>query len=231
MAKQYASPRTSTSPKQKPKAPALPDPHRRLIRLSLDLHDGPMQDLVAVGFALERLRHDIESAGNVQLLQQVDDVREQLVGVERALRAMAEARSDEAQHTTLAALVDQEIARFCRLGSVDVELDIDPTLETDTDSQRIALHRVLREALSNVTRHAEAKSVVVRLFEEDDTIFLEVRDDGIGFETRPTKRRNGIGLRGMRDRLRLLGGSLTVESKPGGPTRIVAAVNRWHEGV
>jgi signal transduction histidine kinase len=231
MAKQYATPRAGTSAaKRKPKPAALPDPHRRLIRMSLDLHDGPMQDLVAVGFALERLRHDLSDAPDGErFLVQVDDVREQLVMVERALRAMAEARADEAQQTTLAALVDQEIARFCRLGSVDVELDVDSTLETDTDSQRIALHRVLREALSNVARHAQAGNVSIRLYETDDVIYLEVADDGIGFDTRPGKRKSGIGLRGMRDRLRLLGGSLKVESAPGGPTRITAAVNRWHD--
>ena len=69
----------------------------------------------------------------------------------------------------------------------------------------------------------------MRLYEEDDVIHLIVTDDGVGFETRSGRRRSGIGLRGMRDRLRLLGGTLTVESSPGGPTTISAAVNRWHD--
>lgn len=231
MAKQYAAPRSGAgTAKPAPTPPVLADPQRRLIRMSLDLHDGPMQDLVAVGFALERLRHELtELPGHETLVPQLDDIREQLVAVERSLRVMAEAQADEAQLTTLAALVDQEIARFCRLGSVNVELDVDSLLETDTDSQRIALHRVLREALSNVTRHAQAKNVRVRLYEEDDVIHLVVHDDGIGFETGAGNRRNGIGLRGMRDRLRLLGGTLTVESTPGGPTTISAGVHRWHD--
>jgi len=103
-------------------------------------------------------------------------------------------------------------------------------LETDTDSQRIALHRVLREALTNVSRHANASKVVVRLYEEGDVIYLQVADDGDGFEARPIRRRSaGIGLRGMRERLRLLGGSLQIDSRPGGPTTITAAVHRWRD--
>ena len=66
--------------------------------MSLDLHDGPMQDLVAVGFALERLRHELtQLPSHEKLVPQVDDIRQQLVVVERSLRAMAEARADEAQ--------------------------------------------------------------------------------------------------------------------------------------
>ena len=69
----------------------------------------------------------------------------------------------------------------------------------------------------------------MRLYEEREVIYLQVSDDGIGF-TPAIQRRGatqGLGLEGMYDRLQLLGSTLHVESRPGGPTTITAAVRRW----
>lgn len=204
---------------------------RGLRRLSLDLHDGPMQDLVAVGFALERLRRDVGElpVDSHALSLQVDGIREQLSAIESTLRELAGDQTDRASATTLAALVADEIARFEQLDDARVALELEEQVETETDSQRIALHRVLHEALTNVYKHARAKNVTVRLYEERDVIVLEVVDDGIGFTPELLRRgaTNGLGLEGMYDRLRLLGSTLQVESSPGGPTTITAAVRRW----
>ncbi len=204
---------------------------RGLRRLSLDLHDGPMQDLVAVGFALERLRRDVSQlpAGSQELSLQVDGIRDQLSTIESALRELAGDQTDRACDTTLAELLADEVARFEQLDDALVALEMDQTIETETDSQRIALHRVLREALTNVHKHARADNVTVRLYEDRDVIYLQVIDDGIGFTPEILRRgaTNGLGLEGMYDRLRLLGSTLQIESTPGGPTTVTAAVRRW----
>jgi two-component system NarL family sensor kinase len=205
---------------------AKPD-RRRLLRLSLDLHDGPMQDLMALGFSLERLRRDIEElpVDTGGLGVQIDGIREQLSDIEVALREMASAEADNARAASLADLVTDEIARFRRLDDAELQLDIDETIETETDSQRIVLHRVLREALSNINKHADASTVSIELFEADEVVYLRVSDDGVGFD--PAGERGGLGLNGMQDRLRLLGSRLDIESRPGGPTTVTAAVRRW----
>jgi len=205
---------------------AKPD-RRRLLRLSLDLHDGPMQDLMALGFSLERLRRDIEELpGDTEPLgTQIDGIREQLSDIEVALREMASAEAHNARGASLAELIAEEIARFRRLDDAELQLDIDETLETETDSQRIVLHRVLREALSNINKHAQAAIVSIQLFEADDVIYLRVGDNGVGFD--PAGEHGGLGLSGMQDRLRLLGSRLDIDSRPGGPTTVTAAVRRW----
>jgi signal transduction histidine kinase len=214
----------------KPQAGArAPEPQRRLLRLTLDLHDGPMQDLVAVGFALERLRQDlgtlpVESDG---LLRQIDGIRDQLVDVEADLRAMAADHAAQARQTSFARLLSDELERFRKLDEATVVVDADTRIEPDTDSQRIALQRVLHEALTNVHKHAQASRVDVRLYEADEVIHLEVTDDGSGFDALAQRRSRGLGLSGMQSRLKLLGGSLRVDSRPGGPTTIAAAVRRW----
>ena len=79
-------------------------------------------------------------------------------------------------------------------------------------------------------RHAAAKNVLIELVGTDECIELSVVDDGIGFdpaawEQNPPGR--SIGLHGMRKRVRMLGGSLTVRSQPGGPTVVTASIARW----
>ena len=94
---------------------------------------------------------------------------------------------------------------------------MDERIEPETDSQRIALHRVLREALTNVNKHAGASHVTVRLYEQDDVIYLQVSDDGVGFDPVVARgRSDSLGLNGMYERLRLLGSELSVDSRPAG---------------
>jgi signal transduction histidine kinase len=95
---------------------------------------------------------------------------------------------------------------------------------------KIALYRILQEALSNAYRHAGANRQWVRLWGEGDIICLEVEDQGKGFEPPPlegpqaTERVEHIGLRGMRDRVALLGGTFQLFSQPGKGTRITVKV-------
>ena len=205
------------------------EPQRRLLRLSLDLHDGPMQDLVAVGFALERLRREIGSLPleSSELLHQIDGIRDQLVDVEAELREMAAEQAAKARRTSFARQLSDELERFRKIDEAKVVVDADTRIEPETDSQRIALQRVLHEALTNVHKHARATEVVVRLHEEDEVIYLSVTDDGVGFEPSDAGDADGLGLDGMSDRLRLLGSRLEISSKPGGPTTVTAAVRRW----
>jgi signal transduction histidine kinase len=186
-----------------------------------------MQDLMAVGFSLERLRRDIEELplDTRGLSLQVEGIRDQLSDIEVALREMASAQADSARAGSIADLLADEIARFRRLDDAEVHLDVDETIETETDSQRIVLHRVLREALTNINKHAQASTVSVRLFESEEVVYLVVSDDGVGFD--PSRLNGGLGLDGMHDRLQLLGSTLDVESRPGGPTTVTAAVRRW----
>jgi signal transduction histidine kinase len=82
------------------------------------------------------------------------------------------------------------------------------------------VYRVVQEALTNVARHAGARSVSVRLACDEATVELRVHDDGIGLAA--PLRAEGLGLRGMRERAALLGGSVEVESQRGVGTTITA---------
>lgn len=99
-------------------------------------------------------------------------------------------------------------------------------LEAATEA---TLLRVAQEALANVRKHARARTVALTLTYLDDAVRLDVRDDGVGFELELDRDRDpwhasGFGLSGMRERLELNGGTLTVESAPGRGTTIAAAL-------
>lgn len=89
--------------------------------------------------------------------------------------------------------------------------------------------RLVQEALNNVAKHAAASSVTVRVALAGGELRVAVADDGGGFEPRAVGH-EGSGLRGMRDRVELFGGHIEVDSRPGGGTRIAAAVPCRHTG-
>jgi signal transduction histidine kinase len=108
-------------------------------------------------------------------------------------------------------------ARFLNL------LEQDPALGGDRDTH---VFRVVQEALTNIARHAGAQSVAVELTEAADEMVVTVSDDGRGFQTEPGWSAGSLGLLGMRERARLLGGSLELYSEPGFGTRVTLHVPR-----
>jgi len=86
-----------------------------------------------------------------------------------------------------------------------------------------ALYRIVQESLTNIVKHAQAHNVSIVLGRKSNTVSVIVEDDGVGFDPdRP--REGGLGLIGMRERVSLIGGRLTIESRPGAGTTFVAEV-------
>jgi len=94
-----------------------------------------------------------------------------------------------------------------------------------------AVYRIIQEALTNVARHAHAKRVWVGLTARGDELRLEVRDDGVGLPAdNGASRPSGIGLIGIRERVRALGGTVSLSSGPGGGACLRASVPMPREG-
>ncbi|MDP2952073.1 MAG: sensor histidine kinase, partial [Chloroflexota bacterium] len=107
---------------------------------------------------------------------------------------------------------------------------IKASFETSGDEQRLpsqmetALFRVVQEAITNIAKHAEADNVVISLEFNHSTISIEVEDDGRGFDiaslSRAADKSGGLGLMGMKERIGLLDGTLTIDSEPSRGTRL-----------
>ena len=87
-----------------------------------------------------------------------------------------------------------------------------------------SLYRVIQESLANIARHSQAQKVEISLNYEEQTIQIQVRDDGIGFDVGGQP--SGLGLRSMRERIDLIKGDMQITSNPGGGTliKVVAPV-------
>jgi signal transduction histidine kinase len=91
---------------------------------------------------------------------------------------------------------------------------------------------VVEEAVANAKKHARAKTIVIRLRVENQLLWIEVRDDGVGFDADAARRRREaghMGLLNMQDRAEYLGGHFSIESHPGAGTRVRLEIplNQW----
>jgi DNA-binding NarL/FixJ family response regulator len=106
-----------------------------------------------------------------------------------------------------------------RSSETEVEVKAENVSETLPDPLMVCIYRVVQEAVNNAQRHARAKNVTVELRETDTAVQIQIKDDGTGFDG---KRMRGIGLLGMEERVKRLGGTLAIDSAPGAGTTIRA---------
>lgn len=205
---------------------------RRLQRLALDVHDGPMQNLAVIGFSLgtlrQRLRTVVPSEHRSKLDAGLKQITEELGKVEADLRVLIGALEDGvAGSVPLREALEAEIRGFGERSDATVSFRFDENAHAETDSQRIALQSVTRAALANVAKHAGATEVSVTLTASDEMLRLEIKDNGCGFAADGPPKPGRFGLAGMRRRVEMLGGELQVTSAPGGPTVVSASLEAW----
>jgi signal transduction histidine kinase len=104
-------------------------------------------------------------------------------------------------------------SEFTRRTHLPVIFESDETLPVLPDTYTITLYRTLQEALTNVIKHAQASQVWVDLSMDDDQITLTIQDNGIGIAEKKSES-YGIGLAGLRERITIAGGTLTLNSRP-----------------
>ena len=209
---------------------------RLLVRLGFDIHDGPLQQVYALAQDVRLLREQVDalvaSEHRRQLAGRFDDLDAQLAELHVDLRDLAHSLEPRSLlQLPLPDAVERELSVLGRRTGIATSLTVDGSFEDLTASQRIALLRVLQEALSNVRQHSGAREVAVALRQEARGVCMAIRDDGHGFDPeqmRPdAEGKSGIGLVGMRERLRLLDGRLELDSAVGGPTVLRAILPAW----
>jgi len=215
-------------------------PHRilsvteeELSRIILDIHDGPVQYLFAALSLLARMQHQLDSE-QIDRLALQSNLNQVSLMVETSLREiksfLGTFRPPEFHTRSLLPIIQGLVIQHEEWSGSTVELTVEALPDEISLPVKIALYRILQEALSNAYRHAGVDHHWVRLWTENDLICLQVIDKGKGFKPPPldgpmaTEREEHIGLRGMRDRVALLGGSFSLFSAPGKGTRIEVKV-------
>jgi signal transduction histidine kinase len=204
---------------------AQDDERRRIAR---ELHDETGQSLTGLLVGLRTIEASRALPEAIELAQQLRSIAAETLEALRALvSGLHPSILDELGLSAAVARHAQQVARLhgmeIDLGFEEVESDGVPPIVQNT------IYRVLQESLTNVVRHAGTRTAAVRLARKSDSIELRVRDQGRGVRVEPlgrsaSRQRRGLGLRGMRERAELLGGSLRVESRAGEGTTVICRI-------
>jgi PAS domain S-box-containing protein len=193
-------------------------------RIARELHDDFSQRLALQGVGLGQLLTKLPESGT----EGRDKVKELLranFDLSRDIHSLShQLHSSTLEHVGLASALKGLCDQVSRTHKIRVEFtgrDVPSEIPKDV---ALCLFRVAQEALSNVVKHSQAAQARAELFGENNQIRLRILDAGLGFETASRNRHSGIGLVGMRERLRLVGGVLAVESSPRQGTEILGIV-------
>ncbi|MGO3706026.1 sensor histidine kinase [Microbacterium gubbeenense] len=192
-------------------------------RISRDIHDTVAQALSSIRLLAHAGAARSEDEGAARTLEQVESLAgDSLADVRRIIAALAPA---ELEDDALAAALSRMLDRVRDEAGLAAELHVDQSLPMLPTEVEVALLRTAQSALANVRLHAQATRVVMSLIDAEDSVRLDITDDGVGFdmaewERAPDAASASYGLRFMRSRLRELGGGLDIESAPGEGTAV-----------
>jgi signal transduction histidine kinase len=190
-------------------------------RIARDLHDDMNQRLGLLAFGLSQLSGKLP-AGEAKL--EIQELWQQTSGLSQDVHRLShELHPATLEQLGLVAAARALCAEFSKKQGVEVyftEHDVPPQLPEQVP---LCLYRVLQESLQNIAKHSEASVVKVELDGGRDGVHLTVEDDGIGFDP-ANQGQGGLGLLSMRERLRLVGGSIRIDSAPSQGTSVKVLV-------
>jgi two-component system, NarL family, sensor histidine kinase DevS len=190
-------------------------------RLARELHDETGQALTSILLGLRAVE---ESEGTDEMRRAASDLRELVVATLQDVRRLAvQLRPKALDDFGLAPALERLAQTFAEATEMHVDVEArlgDERLPAEVET---TLYRIVQEALTNIVKHAEATNVSILLLRRNATATVVIEDDGKGFDPENV-REEGVGLLGMRERVELHDGRLTVESVPGSGTTLVAEV-------
>lgn len=196
-------------------------------RIARELHDETGQALTALGLGLRgvssSVRNDTEKAASN--LRQLEGLAVQ--SLDELRRLISDLRPSHLDDLGLAAAIRWYTGEIQQRSGITIDLDIPPDEECNLPSIiSTTLFRIAQEALTNIVKHAKADSAWVRLSRDEETVWLEIEDNGVGFHAvdQFSQGHSAWGLLGMEERASLLGGKCTFYSKPGDGTLISVTV-------
>lgn len=191
-------------------------------RLARELHDEAAQALTSLLVHLRLLERAHEPEKAQQNIQKLRVLTAQ--ALEEVRRVALDLRPTILDDLGLGPALEWRVDEFTQASGVQANIQIEGLERRLPRDIELVFYRVGQEALSNIGRHAQARHVTLTLRRENGTLSLEIVDDGVGFDSASTvnHKPRGLGLLGMRERLAMINGALTIESTPGRGTQVRA---------
>jgi PAS domain S-box-containing protein len=194
-------------------------------RVARDLHDQIGQILTAIKMDMTWMTRHLPKS-EVQVLARLDESIQLINDGVKAVRAICSGlRPGVLDDLGLAAAIEWQASEFASRNGVQCEVSVPPVDLHLNGDRATATFRIFQECLTNVIRHAQAKSVRVALCQEEESILLVVEDDGIGFcDSGFSNSVGSLGLLGMKERAQFCGGDVDISSSPGKGTTVTVRV-------
>lgn len=192
-------------------------------RVARELHDDVNQRMAVLSIQLEQLQHDLPGPSDLserfrKLQDQVQEISKDIHGLSYRLHP------SKLDYLGLGAALRSLCAELQEGGKLHIEFQqagVPPSLPQDVT---LCVFRIAQEAIRNCVKHSGAQSVEVRLEKTNNEIHLLVSDNGCGFDPESELTRQGLGFVSMRERLRLVDGSIQIQSRPLRGTRVEVSV-------
>ena len=195
-------------------------------RISRDLHDSTVQSLTSLGHKLEYCSKMVDrDPVKVKLeLQTMIDLNKEIINDMREI--IYDLRPMSLNNIGLVSTLEAYCLHLRRNDNLDVVFRVEGKEKPLSSIVSVTVYRIIQEACNNVIRHSKAKRVYIHISFLEQSLEVDIEDNGIGFDINEVESRakedllNGFGLSTMRERARLLSGSFSIDTKPGSGTKI-----------
>ncbi|CAG1006256.1 partial Sensor histidine kinase LiaS, partial [Anaerolineae bacterium] len=191
-------------------------------RLAREIHDTLAQGLTAITLQLETADALLETNADTERVRKAIQQAMTLTraNLEEARRSVLDLRAAPLEGKTLAQAVADLLENWSKTAEVQTHLEIEGGRRSLPVRIEAGLYRVVQESLTNIRRHAHANTVTIRISMTPENVYLMIEDDGYGFDPSNIPQEGRYGLIGLNERVKLLGGTLNLQSNPNSGTRV-----------
>ena len=193
-------------------------------RIARELHDDFSQQIAALGIALSNIKRQIPE-DRLEARKQAERAYDRVLAIGEGIRHLShQLHPAIIEHSGLVAALESYCVEFESLTKVSAAVQAEGPFDDLSANATLGIFRIAQEALQNVWKHSGAREAGICLARAGEHVGLQISDRGIGFDPAQPSKDAGLGLVSMRERVRLLGGTFTVESSAGQGTTIIAEI-------
>jgi len=197
-------------------------------RIARELHDTLAHTLSSISVQLEATKALFDQRpeqAKEMLSQTLENAKN---GLSETRRALVDLRASELETLGLSQAIRATAESAAEQGGFEAEFDLEQEIDLLPENTAHTLYRTVQEAVENTLRHANAEIMDIRIRTNEDFIEMEIEDDGEGFDHANLAKEH-LGIRGMRERVEMLGGQIIIQSTPGKGTRIFVTIPREND--
>ncbi len=194
-------------------------------KIAREIHDGPAQSLAAILLRLDLMTTEALSDNPEQIRKELLQIREIVQDCLNETRKILFDLKPVRENTSLLSVLEDFFADMKAKYAFSVEFSTKGIPQIYPVYMQTALFRLVQEAVNNSRKHAGVSKIQIILSESEEQLEILIEDQGSGFDTnRALMNENRFGISGMQERVDLLGGSMTIQSKPGAGTQILIGI-------